>query len=401
MPTTAACAEFAYLPIASAPVVDRLIEAGAILIGKTNLDQFAAGLVGVRTPYPVPRNALDDKLVPGGSSSGSAMAVARGIVTFALGTDTAGSGRVPAALNNIVGMKPTRGLLSTRGVVPACRTLDCVSVFAVTVGDAWSVLSVAGGFDDDDAYSRRFSMKVFHRRPSSASGVPDKAGRVFGSKGAKEAFDATLALLPGAARPIEIDLSPFFAAAALLYEGAWVAERYAAMRPLSRESGRALPVTRQIIESAARFSAADAFSGQYRLAELGARPSAVWNEIDVLVVPCIPDVCTLADVAADPIGANPRLGIYTNFVNLLDLCALAVPGPFAQRRPPFRRHPDRSGRVRCPACRVGRADPSGSQRPDWRHRHAAATDVGASRQGSRQGRDRRGRRPSFGNGSQS
>ncbi|WP_291743370.1 allophanate hydrolase [Bauldia sp.] len=330
MPTTAACPDYAYTPTASAPVVDRLIEAGAILIGKTNLDQFATGLVGTRTPYPVPRNALDPALVPGGSSSGSGTAVARGLVSFALGTDTAGSGRVPAALNNVVGLKPSCGALSTRGVVPACRSLDCVSVFAGTVADAWLAFSVAAGFDRADPYSRPIPVGRPTLPPSVRIGVPDDASRIFGSATAAAAFDAALSLFPriGPA-PRPVDLAPFFETAALLYEGAWVAERYQAIRDFVEASPDSIhPVTRRIIEGARSRSAADAFAGFYQLAELKRATADVWSHVDVLVVPSIPDVCTLADVEADPIGANSRLGTYASFVNLLDLCALAVPGPF-------------------------------------------------------------------------
>ncbi len=330
LPTTAACPEFAYVPKASAPVVARLLAAGAILIGKTNLDQFAAGLVGMRTPYPVPKNAFDPAIVPGGSSSGSAVAVARGIVSFALGTDTAGSGRVPAALNNIVGLKPSRGVLSASGVVPACRSLDCVSVFATTTDDAWRAANVAAGYDADDPYARRLSLGVMARPPVVRLGVPDASGRIFGSDIAAAAFDAALATFPDfGARAKPVDLAPFFAAAQRLYEGAWVAERYAAIRDFVEAKPEALfPVTRTIIEGSRRFSAADAFADQYRLAALAKICAAVWDEIDVLVVPSMPDVCTVAEVAADPLGPNRRLGTYTNFVNLLDLCAIAVPGPF-------------------------------------------------------------------------
>lgn len=330
LPTTAACPDYAYTPDVSAPVVDRLIAAGAILIGKTNLDQFATGLVGVRTPYPVPRNAVDPSLVPGGSSSGSAVAVSRGLVSFALGTDTAGSGRVPAALNNIVGLKPSCGALSIRGVVPACKTLDCVSIFAGTVADAWTAFSVAAGYDKDDPWSQRRALGRPSLPPAVRFGVPDADSRVFGSAAAADAFDAALGLLPASShQPRDIDLAPFFAVAALLYEGAWVAERYEAIRAFIESRPDALhPVTRQIIEGATALSAADAFAGEYRLAELKRATAGIWNSIDVMVVPSIPDVCTLADIEADPIGANARLGTYTNFVNLLDLCALAVPGPF-------------------------------------------------------------------------
>ena len=327
MQTTAACPDYAYVAAETAPVVQLLLDAGAILIGKTNLDQFATGLVGVRTPYPVPRNACDPALVPGGSSSGSAVAVALGLVTFALGTDTAGSGRVPAALNNIVGLKPARGALSARGVVPACRTLDCVSIFAATTDDAWRVMEVAAVRDAGDPWSRSFSLGRPAMPPVVRFGVPDRASRILGGSAAESAYDAALALLP--ARPVAVDLGPFFAAAALLYEGAWVAERYAAISDFIQAKPDALhPVTRMIIEGATRFTAADAFDGIYRLAELANISKALWNTIDVLMVPSIPDVCTLDDVARDPLGANSRLGTYTNFVNLLDLSAIAVPGPF-------------------------------------------------------------------------
>ncbi|HVY19703.1 MAG TPA: allophanate hydrolase [Bauldia sp.] len=330
IPTTAGCREFAYVPAVSAPVVERLIAAGAILIGKTNLDQFAAGLVGVRTPYPVPRNAIDPTVVPGGSSSGSAVAVARGIVSFALGTDTAGSGRIPAALNNVVGLKPSRGALSARGVVPACRTLDCVSIFAATVDDAWRIAKIAAAYDAEDAYSRRISLGAATRPPVLRIGVPDAASLIFDSDIARAAFDAALAAFPDfGAKFRQVDLGPFYAAAQRLYEGAWVAERYAAIRDFIETRPEALyPATRAIIEGSRRLSAADAFADQYRLAELARSTSTVWDTIDVLVVPSMPDVCTLEQIAADPLVPNRRLGTYTNFVNLLDLCAIAVPGPF-------------------------------------------------------------------------
>jgi allophanate hydrolase len=336
VPTTAACAEFAYTPERSAAAVARLVAAGAIPVGKTNLDQFATGLVGVRTPYPVPLNAMDPTLVPGGSSSGSAVAVARGLVGFALGTDTAGSGRVPAALNNIVGLKPTRGMIPAGGVVPACRSLDCVSIFAGSVADAWAALEAATGYDPGDPWSRDMPAGGMARPPSVRLGVPDAASLVLDGPLAADAFAAALGVLPDCgSAPRPVDLAPFHAAAALLYESAWVAERYAAIRDFIEARPDVIhPVTRSIIGGATRFSAADAFAGQYRLAELARAAARLWDEIDVLVVPSIPDVCTLDAVAADPVGANSRLGIYTNFVNLLDLAAIAVPGPFrADGRP--------------------------------------------------------------------
>jgi allophanate hydrolase len=331
METTAACPAFAYVAEASAPCVDLLLAAGAILIGKTNLDQFATGLVGVRSPYPIPRNAMDASLVPGGSSSGSAVAVARGLVSFALGTDTAGSGRVPAGLNNIVGLKPSLGAISTRGVVPACRTLDCVSVFALTVDDAWKAFAVMAKPDARDAFSRPLALGGIHAAPSLRVGIPSATSlEFFGDDEAARSFEAhgrSLAAL--GAQLIEIDLAPFLEVAALLYSGPWVAERYQAIRAFIETQADAMhPVTRQIIAGAARQSAADAFAGLYRLAELKRWTAPVWREIDILAVPTMPTLYTLADLEREPVLANSRLGTYTNFVNLLDLCALAVPGRF-------------------------------------------------------------------------
>lgn len=331
-PTTAACPAFSYTPDTSATAVERLRAAGAILIGKTNLDQFATGLVGVRTPYPVPRNAFDPALVPGGSSSGSAVAVARGLVSFALGTDTAGSGRVPAALNNIVGLKPSVGAVSTAGVVPACRTLDCVSVFALTVDDAHAVFSVMAGPDAADPFSRPVPAgRIGEVPPRLRLGIPSAASLVFdGDEWSARAWAAAredLAAL--GADLVEIDLEPFFAVARLLYEGAYVAERDAAVGAfVSAHPDAVVPVTRGIVEGARRFSATQAFQARYRLAELAAQTAPVWRRIDALVVPSIPRPVTLAEIAADPLRPNALLGTYTNFVNLLDLCALAVPVRF-------------------------------------------------------------------------
>ncbi len=333
-PTTAGCPAFAYTPQATAPSVQRLLDAGAILIGKTNLDQFATGLVGVRTPYPVPRNSIDPAYVPGGSSSGSAVAVARGIVSFALGTDTAGSGRVPAGLNNIVGMKPSLGAISGRGVVPACRTAETVSIFAGTVDDADVIFRVIAAYDHSDPWSRRFELAPPHCciPPNVRIGVPDSSSRRFGNDTlSANAFETALADLRNVlgSRPKPIDITPLFAAAGLLYGGPWVAERYHTIRHLIERSPEALhPVTRTIIGSAKAYSAVDAFAGVYRLAELRRAAQSVWEAIDVLVVPTFPRPRTLADLEADPIGPNNELGTYSNFVNLLDLCALAVPARF-------------------------------------------------------------------------
>ncbi len=331
-PTTAGCPAFAYRATRDAAVVANLRRAGAIPIGKTNLDQFATGLVGVRTPYPVPRNALDPAIVPGGSSSGSAVAVAHGIVTFALGTDTAGSGRVPAALNNIVGLKPTLGLLSNTGVVPACRTLDTVSIFALTTEDAHAAFSAAARFDPTDAFARPLAPSPWSAPPPSFRlGVPDAESReFFGDTLQAASFAATLDDLRELGAEIEaLDFQPFFEVAALLYEGAWVAERYTVIEALLREQPNAVhPVTRLIIGAAERLSAADAFRGIYRLAELKRRAEPLLARIDYLAVPSIPTFYSLADLEADPIGPNARLGTYTNFVNLMDLAGIAVPTRF-------------------------------------------------------------------------
>jgi allophanate hydrolase len=329
MPTTAACAEYAYVAEKDATVVALLKDAGAIVIGKTNLDQFATGLVGVRTPYPIPRNAIDPALVPGGSSSGSAVATARGIVSFALGTDTAGSGRIPAGLNNLVGLKPSVGALSTTGVVPACRTLDCVSVFALTVDDASTVFGVAARKDETDAYSRSFPKAVAGPRPPVlAVGVPAKADlKFFGDAQMQAGFEASLAMLETlGCKLVEIPFGDFYATANLLYEGAWVAERYAAIEGFMKHNEAALhPVTRQIIGGARKLSAADAFRGLYALQAFRAKLAPVIASVDLFCVPTAPTHYTLASVLADPVVTNSRLGTYTNFVNLLDMCGMAVP----------------------------------------------------------------------------
>ena len=329
LPTTAACPAFSYMPERDAEAVARLKRAGAIIIGKTNLDQFATGLVGMRSPYGMPRNALRPDLVSGGSSSGSAVAVARGIVPLALGTDTAGSGRVPAALNNIVGLKPSLGLVSTSGVVPACRSLDCVSVFALSVEDAWHALEVIAGHDERDAYSRRFSHGELADVPTGLRlGVPRNEDKLFfGDRIAEAGFNAAenLAVDLGA-RLIEIDFAPFLETARLLYEGAWVAERMAAVGDfIAAHTDLVHPVTRQIISQGAVKSAVDAFRGLYRLQELRSQAYSAMAGLDALLVPTMPRPVTVSEVTADAIGPNAQLGTYTNFVNLLDLAGIAIP----------------------------------------------------------------------------
>ena len=339
LPTTAACPAFSYSPAEDATAVARLREAGAIVIGKTNLDQFATGLVGVRSPYGVPRNALDPRLIPGGSSSGSATAVAAGLVSLALGTDTAGSGRVPAMLNNIVGLKPSLGLVSIFGVVPACRTLDCVSIFALTVDDAWAALTAIAGFDPNDPYSRARPLGALNALPPRLRiGAPRPADRVFfGDDRAASDYAAAFDRLARLGLSIEeIDIAPFHEAARLLYEGPWVAERYVAVRALIERAPEALhPVTREIILPGGRRTAVDAFTAFYRLEELRRAADTVWRSVDVIALPTAPTLYTVEQVLADPITLNSRLGIYTNSVNLLDLCGLAVPTALHDGGSPF------------------------------------------------------------------
>ncbi|HUQ74188.1 MAG TPA: allophanate hydrolase [Burkholderiales bacterium] len=338
LPTTAACPQFAYSPKDSASVVARLVAAGAIVLGKTNLDQFATGLVGVRSPYGVPGNSFNSEYIPGGSSSGSAVAVAAGLASFSLGTDTAGSGRVPAAFNNLVGLKPSRGVLSTRGVVPACRSLDCVSVFALTADDAAAVLRVARGYDGADPFSRREAAppRAMPRSFAGARiGVPrEDQLQFFGNAETPKLFRAALEKLGG--EHVTIDLAPFLETARLLYEGPWVAERYVAIREFIERQPKALhPVTLQIIAAATKHSAIDAFSAYYRLKALQRRCAPVWDDIDVLVTPTAGTIYRIAELEADPLRLNANLGYYTNFMNLLDLAAIAVPAGFQRDGLPF------------------------------------------------------------------
>jgi allophanate hydrolase len=340
-PTSAGCAEYAYPAKAGAAVVEALLQAGAILVGKTNLDQFAAGLVGVRSPYGVPGNSFDPAYVPGGSSSGSAIAVAAGLASFSLGTDTAGSGRVPAAFNNLIGLKPTRGLISTRGVVPACRSLDCVSIFALTAADAAAVLRSARGFDAADPFSRRAAPPARAMPRSFAGcrfGVPRGAQlQFFGNPDTPGLFQnllTTIERLGG--EPVEIDFAPFLEAARLLYEGPWVAERYAAIRDFIERQPKALhPVTAGIISGATRHSAIDTYAAYYRLKALQRVTAPVWDAIDILVTPTAGTIYRIAEVEADPVRLNSNLGYYTNYMNLLDLAAIAVPAGFQADGLPF------------------------------------------------------------------
>ncbi len=338
-PTTAACPAFAYSPTKDSGAVARLRQAGAIVIGKTNLDQFATGLVGVRSPYGIPRNALNPSLIPGGSSSGSAVAVAAGLVPLALGTDTAGSGRVPAGLNNIVGLKPSLGLVSTAGVVPACRSLDCVSIFALSTDDCWMALAAISGPDAADPYSRARQLGPLGAFPEAVRlGVPIAGQRVFfGDRLAADAYDQAIAHAANlGAEIVEIDVEPFYETARLLYDGPWVAERYIVLKSLLASSPDAIhPVTREITLQGARPSAVDTFTAFYKLEELRRVSDAVFRSVEALLLPTAPTVYTVDQVLADPIQLNSRLGTYTNFVNLLDLCGLAVPASMRDDGMPF------------------------------------------------------------------
>jgi allophanate hydrolase len=328
LPTTAGCPAFAFVPGRSATAVQRLEDAGAVLVGKTNLDQFATGLVGTRSPYGIPTNPFGAAYIPGGSSSGSAVAVARGLVTFALGTDTAGSGRVPAAFTATVGIKPTHGLISTAGVLPACRSLDCVSIFARSVADARAVFEVAAGPDVHDAFSRRAPDRQLPPPPTFRFAVPlPEQQEFFGDVQARRTFETALERLASiGGYPVSVDLTPCFAAAELLYNGPFVAERTAAVGDfIDANPDAVLEVTRSIIASGRRYSAVDAFRAQYRIQELRAAVQAIFSDITLLAVPSTPTIYTRADIAAEPYACNARLGMYTNFVNLLDLCAIAIP----------------------------------------------------------------------------
>jgi allophanate hydrolase len=339
LPTTAACPAFSYRPSIDATSVARLREAGAIIIGKTNLDQFATGLVGVRSPYGIPRNPVRGDLIPGGSSSGSAVAVSAGLVPLALGTDTAGSGRVPAMLNNLVGLKPSLGLVSTAGLVPACRTLDCISIFSLTVDDAMTALTAIAGSDAADPFSRKLPLAAMTAFPAQLRlGIPRNGQLIFfGDKVSEKAYDAALKRWTGlGATLVEFDLEPYYETARLLYEGPWVAERYLVIRDLLASSPQAIhPVTREITIAGARLSAADTFTALYRLQALRRISDRIFAGLDALVLPTAPTTYSTAQVLANPVELNSRLGTYTNFVNLLDLCGLALPAAMRADGIPF------------------------------------------------------------------
>lgn len=335
VPTTAACPAFTYVPENDAVVVAALKKAGAIVLGKTNLDQFATGLVGTRSPYGVVPNSFNSDFVSGGSSSGSATVVARGIVPFSLGTDTAGSGRVPAGFNNIVGLKPTKGRFSIQGVVPACKSLDCVSIFSLTVDDAETVAALIEGFDSADGYSRKKQIShYFSNTPRFA--IP-ASPEWFGDEKAKAAWLLTLEKMRGLnVQLIEMDFTPMFTLAQLLYGGPWVAERHAAIAEFMQSHAADMnEVVRSIIEKAKDFSATDAYSAEYRRVELAREIQLLMSDVDALLVPTTPRHPSIAEVMADPIQVNSQLGTYTNFVNLADCSALALPATIRSDGLPF------------------------------------------------------------------
>ena len=333
MPTTAGCPAFAFTPGKSAAVVEKLIAAGALFIGKTNMDQFATGLVGTRSPFGICQSVFDANYISGGSSSGSAVAVASGMVSFALGTDTAGSGRVPAAFNNVIGHKPTRGLLSNHGVFPACRSLDCISVFAGSCYDAQQVLNVTAGLDSRDPYSRESSQTSITFPERFRFGVlPSSQREFFGDGEAAVLYEKAIVTLRACGgEPVEFDFTPFSQAAALLYRGPWVAERRWAIGEFFDKHGDKIhPVIREIIAGASKFDAVAAFDAQYRLQAYAQQTRKTFSELDVLLLPTTGTIYRIEEVLADPIRLNSNLGHYTNFANLLDLAAIALPAGFRE-----------------------------------------------------------------------
>ena len=337
IPTTAGCPDYAYTPDKSAYVVEQLISAGAIPIGKTNLDQFATGLVGTRSPYGACPNSFNHEYISGGSSSGSAVTVALGWASFSLGTDTAGSGRVPASFNNLIGLKPTRGALSNTGVVPACRTLDCVSIFALNTADAQIVFNVAASYDSKDPYARRFATQENKPTHKAKIGIPLESqigcsGNVETAKLFRESVEKLSQL---GHEIIEVNIDPMLEAAKLLYEGPWVTERFVAIQEFLEKKPESLyPVTKEIISSGEKPSAADAFSASYRLQSLKRESEKIWDVVDYLVTPTTNTIYKIKEVEEDPIQLNSNLGKYTNFMNLLDLSAITVPAGFYQEQLP-------------------------------------------------------------------
>ena len=341
LPTTAACPDFSYLPAQTAFAVQRLIDAGAVLIGKTNMDQFATGLNGTRSPEPygICKNSLNPDYIAGGSSSGSAVAVALNIVSFSLGTDTAGSGRVPAAFNNIVGVKPTRGLISCAGVVPACKSLDCVSIFSRSAAEAEYLLDILTLFDPNDSYARdqRQLIPALNKEDKLRFGVPKPEQlNFFGDQQGAALFSQAISTLQSIGEVVEIDFQPFLETALLLYGGPWVAERYAGIRDYIETRPEQLhPVIHQVLSTAQDKSAVDAFAALHRLQQLKRETHTLLQGLSCIVTPTAPRIYRIDEVLGDPVNLNSNLGYYTNFMNLLDLCAVAIPSGFYENGLPF------------------------------------------------------------------
>ncbi|MEY2334706.1 allophanate hydrolase [Acidithiobacillus ferrianus] len=333
IPTTAGCKDYEYIPSVSSPTVSRLIEAGAIFIGKTNMDQFATGLNGTRSPFGICHNSFDKKYIAGGSSSGSAVAVASGLVSFSLGTDTGGSGRIPAAFNNIVGFKPSKGLLSTTGLVPACRSIDCISIFALTVRDAYEIFCLINEFDNEDCFARRDRKQVIKSSSSFTFGMPF-LGQIdfFGDTNSSVLFKAAESLLKKiGGTPISIDMSPFFEVQKLLYDGPWLAERYGAIKNvLTGHPDSVNPIIRSIVSAGADIKADSCFTAFYNLKTQIRKSEEVWNKVDMLLLPTAATIFSIDDILHDPIYNNSILGRYTGFVNLMDLSAISLPMGFRQ-----------------------------------------------------------------------
>lgn len=338
IPTTAACPEFSYTPKKSAFVVEKLIEAGAIPIGKTNLDQFATGLVGTRSPYGACKNSINKEYISGGSSSGSAVSVALSMASFSLGTDTAGSGRVPAAFNNLIGLKATKGVISTSGVVPACRSLDCVTVFAKDLESIQEVFEVGNSYDEEDIYSRVYEKKEFEEKVKFSFAIPKKEQlKFFGDEEAKNLFDEAVKkfeLFGGKA--YEIDYEPFNESANLLYSGPWVTERFIAIKEVITKTPEVVEQTvRKIISGGENINAINYFESEYILKKNRKKAEKLFEEFDFMLTPTTGTIYKIEEVNNNPIELNTNLGYYTNYMNLLDLSAIAVPAGFRKNGLPF------------------------------------------------------------------
>lgn len=331
IPTTAACKEYSYTPKESSFVVHELIKAGAIPIGKTNLDQFATGLVGTRSPYGECKNSINPEYISGGSSSGSAVSVALDMVSFSLGTDTAGSGRVPAAFNNIFGLKASKGVISTSGVVPACRSLDCVTLFAKSLNSINRAFDVVAKYDEKDIYSRELVSKRKDLSNSFTFAIPQEQYlEFFGDDEAQELFQQAVKNLEsiGGIKK-EIDFSYFIESANLLYSGPWLTERFIAIKDLITKTPEVLNETiRTIISNGEKIDAINYFQSEYTLKANRKKADKTFKEFDLLLTPTTGTIYTIDEVNANPIELNTNLGYYTNFMNLLDLSAVAAPAGF-------------------------------------------------------------------------